>query len=170
MTATGPFSPQTFRPHPADALKLWLAVAEKYGQHGNGVVFCPNSADCDLYVRAAYKILPAHHYKVRAFNGGAGYLLGTGAALDVTVVSCEEDAYAHAARSWPFIIYHDPASWASPKLMAYLLGMLRSSQYIPTQLITVASPFLIGVTVNAEDVSPQSIDYAAITKSVVGGI
>jgi hypothetical protein len=162
---------ETFVTSPHEAVRIWFGRAQQEGAAAHGVVFGVDAATLLEYRQAVGHILHSRrqgyrYARVTANGDSASYLLSNGAVLDLCVVFDLNDARRHAGRSWPIMVFHDPAGSFGPAALEYLMCLMRSHDTTHTQRIAVGSVFPRSAFDRPQKVS-RDIDYAAITRSVL---
>lgn len=151
---------------PEAALRLWGAEATTYGSDANGVVFCSSHKDADRYLRLTERdgVLPS--YRRTRFTGGACHFdLPSGARLSLHPILRLEEVNAIAAQHWPFMVFHNPASWQDRSLIKMLLPRLMSSSG-RTCLVSVGTSL---AETAAQPEKPKGPDFSAITRALSRG-
>lgn len=156
---------------PVMAVEKWVQDAHSLGQLGNGVVFCSNEKDVNLYMRIVEDggFFPTF-VRTRTFNGPVSYSTDIMARLDIMQICNSQDTVHLGSRSWPFMVFHNAALWPDRTPIRLLLPRLTPTTGARTTLISVGTDL-----VSAEDEDQQhdpkqkEIDWLAITRAISNG-
>jgi hypothetical protein len=152
------------------AVRRWSLEAFAYKQFGNGVIFCSNAKDVNLYMRIVEGGTIPPFTRTRTFGDAISYHADVGATLDIMPIRSLQDASSLGTRRWPFMVFHNPSLWQDRTPVRLLLPHLAPAVGVRTTLISVGSA-LASSTDRAEPPSekPKEIDWMAITRAISNG-
>ena len=151
---------------PEAALRLWGAEATTYGSDANGVVFCSSHKDADRYLRLTEKGRCAAELPENpAYRWRLSLRPAQRRPAFPTRSSVWRRLTPSPAQHWPFMVFHNPASWQDRSLIKMLLPRLMSSSgrtclvWVLTSLAETA----------AQPEKPKGPDFSAITRALSRG-
>lgn len=159
---------------PVLAVRRWALEAIAYRQFGNGVVFCSNSKDVNLYMRIAEGggAIPPF-IRTRTFGESVSYHTDVGATLGIMPIRSLQDASCLGTQRWPFMVFHNPGLWQDRTPVRLLLPHLSPTVGARTTLVSVGSA-LAGIVAPPDGEeqkaeAPKDIDWMAITRAISNG-
>lgn len=162
--------PQTLVHDEGEVFTRWIKQADLYGVDAKAAAFSPDFKGCDRYLRLAEQMMPPRTIRERSQGSFARWTLPNKATFVLDRIPNMYHAYTNAGKDFSLMAYQDPADWPDQGPLEYMLMLLRSAVGVPTEFITVHSPFVSELVLPPTD-SPSAtstIDYFAITKAVAG--
>lgn len=156
---------------PAMAVERWVLDGDSLGKFGNGIIFCSNAKDVNLYMRIVENggIFPSNT-RTRTFSGSVSYLTHSKAKLDIMPIRSLQDAAQLGMETWPFMAFHNPTLWPDRTPIRLLLPHLSPAIGKRTILVSVGTDLVSAEGTDQQpEPKPKEIDWMAITRAISNG-